>query len=146
MISYHTQNTDFKLSQKRKISNWVTHVIREEGRSVGDINFILTDDNYLLTVNERFLGHDYYTDVITFDTSSYSSSCKDKISGDIFISIDSIISNSVKFDVPFLSELYRVIIHGVFHLLGYNDLSEEEIVVMRSKEERALKLISLVNE
>lgn len=111
------------------INNWITDVCVSESALCGDISVILCSDEYLLEMNRQHLNHDYYTDVITFDYSEVN-----LISGDLFISVDRVKENSFDFNVSFSKELLRVIVHGVLHLLGFKDKSEDEIVLMRSKE------------
>lgn len=109
-------------------------LIKNELKKVGDIYFVFCSDEYLLEMNKKYLEHDYFTDVITFDYVE-----DEVISGDVFISIDRIRDNAGKFGVSFLEELYRVVFHGVLHLIGYNDKLDEEIVLMREKENYYLK-------
>ena len=110
-------------------------MILRKGKRVGNISYLFCDDEYLLGVNQQFLNHDTYTDIITFDYV-----VADLISGDIMISVDRVGENAVKFGVPFETELHRVIIHGVLHLLGQGDKSDIEAAEMRSQEENALAL------
>lgn len=110
-------------------------VCESEIRKLGDINVIFCSDNYILDINMKYLQHDYFTDIITFDY------CHDNIiSGDLFISIDSVKENSEYYGTDFQEELNRVLIHGVLHLIGYDDHSESDIKTMRSKEEYYLSL------
>ncbi|MGM0620076.1 MAG: rRNA maturation RNase YbeY [Bacteroidota bacterium] len=111
------------------IKNQLQQLIIEEGKEPGDISVIFCSDDYLLEMNKKHLQHDYYTDIITFN---YVEDLL--ISGDLFISADRIKDNAAKFGVAFLEELYRVIFHGVLHLIGYNDKTEAEQKVMRQKE------------
>jgi len=111
------------------IKNQLQQLIIEEGKEPGDISVIFCSDDYLLEMNKKHLQHDYYTDIITFN---YVEDLL--ISGDLFISADRIKDNAAKFEVAFLEELYRVIFHGVLHLIGYNDKTEAEQKVMRQKE------------
>jgi rRNA maturation RNase YbeY len=134
MVSYFNQDITFKFINKRVCSNWIKNVITEETmanpKRVGDISVIFCSDEYLLQVNRQFLSHDYYTDVITFDNSD------DKVvSGDIFISIDTVKSNADFYKQIFNDELHRVIIHGILHLLGYKDKSSKQKVMMTNKED-----------
>ena len=129
MIAFFTQDTDFRFKGKRLTSNWLKQVAVAEGRSVGDISIIFCSDNYLLDVNKKYLQHDYFTDIITFDYCEGS-----VLSGDLFISVDSVRENASFYGASFEDELNRVIVHGVLHLIGYDDHTDEEIAVMRSKE------------
>ncbi|MBO7145068.1 MAG: rRNA maturation RNase YbeY [Salinivirgaceae bacterium] len=110
-------------------------LVANEDRTLGDVNYILCSDAYLLDINRQYLNHDYYTDVISFDY------CEDNvISGDIFISVDTVADNAKEYGVTFEKELARVMIHGVLHFVGYNDKSDEEVPVMRAKENQYLSL------
>ena len=132
-IFFSTENIDFNLPNQEKVKKWVTHIVKMQGKRVGEINYLFCDDAYLIEVNRTYLNHDTYTDIITFDYVAGNI-----ISGDIFISIERVKENARLFDTPFEHELHRVIIHGVLHLLGQGDKSEEEAKAMRGKEEAAL--------
>ncbi len=134
MIDFHFE-TDFKIGSESVYSDWVTQVITSEGFILRQVDYIFCDDAYLLDINQKHLGHDTYTDIITFDYSEGKS-----IAGDVFISIERIEENAKKFKEEFLNELLRVMAHGVLHLMGYSDKSEKEIAVMRQKEEEKIKL------
>lgn len=141
MISYYNQGTNYKLKHKRSLSNWINQVVHLENSnfSVGNINVVFCDDEYVLDINKQFLNHNYYTDIITFDY------CENTlISGDLMISIDTVKSNAKEYDVPFIEELYRVIAHGVLHLLGYKDSTENEKSEMRVAENNALILLKSI--
>lgn len=112
-----------------KTTDWISQTIINEGKTVGEINIIFCNDEYLLKINQEHLTHDYYTDIITFDYSENTI-----ISGDLFISKDRVEENAEEYKVSFENELNRVIIHGILHLIGYNDKSESEIKEMRTKE------------
>ena len=128
-IKFFSENTKFNLKNKNLIKNWVNSTIISVNKKTGNINFIFTSDKHLLKINKEYLSHKYYTDIITFNY------CENEIvSGDIFISIDTIKYNSSRFNVAIIEELHRVIIHGVLHLLGFDDQSDEEKAVMREKE------------
>ena len=130
MVSYFTQDTDFKFKSKRLTSQWLKLVAQAESKKLGAVSVIFCSDNYLLDINKKYLNHDYFTDIITFDY------CEgDLISGDLFISIDSVKDNSDFFKSCFEDELNRVIVHGVLHLIGYDDHTESDVAVMRSKED-----------
>jgi len=120
------------------ISDWYTNVSSQENKELGDVTIIFCSDDYLLDVNRQHLDHDYYTDIITFDYSDFP-----LVSGDLFISVDRVKENAIDFNVSFEHELHRVIIHGFLHLCGYFDKSEEDELLMRSKENQALSLIGL---
>jgi probable rRNA maturation factor len=112
------------------VSSWLELVCKEEMKEVGDINYIFCNDEYLLEINRSYLDHDYYTDVITFDYSE--GPC---LSGDIFVSIDRVMENAKDFNVSFLNELCRVVVHGILHLAGYKDKLKDDEQLMRSKED-----------
>lgn len=130
MVSYFTEDITFPFKLKRLTSKWLKFVAHSEARRLGDISIIFCSDQYILDVNRKYLNHDYYTDIITFDY------CEgDLLSGDLFISIDSVRENAAFYGTAFENELNRVIVHGVLHLIGYDDHTEEEITQMRSKED-----------
>ncbi|MBN2670007.1 MAG: rRNA maturation RNase YbeY [Bacteroidales bacterium] len=118
---------------KQKTKQWIKEVVLSYNKKIGELNFIFTSDEKILEVNRTYLQHDYYTDVITFDYSE-----DQKISGDIFISLDTVKTNAEKYSQTFDNELYRVIIHGVLHLVGYQDHSDEDRAQMRKLENKAL--------
>ncbi|MBR6291528.1 MAG: rRNA maturation RNase YbeY [Bacteroidales bacterium] len=134
-IRFSVQSVDFDLPEPQKVRKWLAEVIRRRGKSVGNINYLFCDDEYLLGVNRQYLDHDTYTDIITFDYVAGG-----LISGDILISIDRVGENATKFGVPFEHELHRVVVHGVLHLLGQGDKSDDEAREMRRQEEEALAL------
>lgn len=129
MIRYFSADTRFNLKHKRVYNSWIKSIISSEDRRAGEISLIFCSDDYLLDINKKFINHDYYTDIITFDYCE-----EDIISGDLFISIDSVRANSETFGVSFQNELNRVIAHGILHLLKYDDHCDEDMKVMRSKE------------
>jgi rRNA maturation RNase YbeY len=136
MISFLTENIKMPKLDRKAVRAWITAVAATyEGRKVGDLSYIFCNDERILEVNKEFLGHDYYTDIITFDYSEPS-----KISGDMFISLDTVLSNSSKFHTSYDKELMRVIIHGVLHLCGINDKGPGERAVMEAAEEKALDM------
>ena len=134
-IQYFNEDISFPKVKKRIITDWIKKVIIAEGKEVGDISFISCSDEYLLEVNKKFLEHDYYTDVITFEYVE-----NDIISGDIFISIDRIKANSVEFKCDFTNEFLRILIHGVLHLIGYKDKTKSDKLLMTQKEDFYLNL------
>lgn len=134
-IRFSCQTVNFELPEAEKVKRWVSEVVVRRGKQVGNINYLFCDDEYLLGVNQQYLDHDTYTDIITFDYVAGG-----LMSGDIMISIDRVGENAVKFAVPFEHELHRVIIHGVLHLLGQGDKSDSEAAEMRRQEEDALSL------
>ena len=136
MISFLTENIKMPKLDRKAVRAWITEVAASyEGRQVGDLNYIFCNDDRILEVNKEFLGHDYYTDIITFDYSEPG-----RVSGDMFISLDTVLSNSSKFHTSYEKELMRVIIHGVLHLCGINDKGPGERAVMEAAEEKALDM------
>lgn len=135
MVRYFFEDTDFQFKPKRFTSSWLKTVAESEIRKLGDVNIIFCSDNYILDINQRYLQHDYFTDIITFDY------CNGNIlSGDLFISVESVRENALEYGTEFDEELNRVIVHGILHLVGYDDHAEDDIVVMRSKENYYLDL------
>lgn len=134
-IRFAVQDIYFELPQAENVKRWISEVVQRRQKRVGNISYLFCDDEYLLGVNQQYLNHDTYTDIITFDYVA-----ADLISGDIMISIDRVGENASQFGVPFEQELHRVIIHGVLHLLGQGDKSETEATEMRRQEEEALAL------
>lgn len=133
MIRFTTNDTEMPALDERKIGKWIRSVAAEYGFSVGKINYILCSDERELEVNRQFLGHDYYTDVITFDYSTPTT-----LNGDIFISLDTVRSNAEMVSTTFDHELLRILIHGVLHLTGQGDKTPETKAQMTQKEESAL--------
>jgi len=128
--------TDFKLVSERKTREWVSYCILDYGFKEGDLNYIFCDDNYLLKLNKEFLKHDTLTDIISFDYTIGK-----EIGGDIFISVERVVENAVKYSQSIDNELNRVIIHGVLHYMGFKDKSPDDEKVMRAQEEKCLKKI-----
>lgn len=136
MISYFLEDTNFKFNTRRRTSRWLKSVAEIENRSIGEINIIFCSDPYILDLNIKSLNHHFFTDIITFDY------CEgDILSGDLYISVDTVRANAEFYNTDFDNELYRVIVHGLLHLIGYDDHSDEEIAVMRSKEDFCLNLL-----
>ena len=133
-VYFHSEETPFTLSQKSLYSDWVHQIIQEHSFQAGDLSFIFCSNAYLLEINKQYLNHNYFTDVITFNYNQEAI-----LSGDIFISIDQVRLNAKALNLPFGMELSRVMIHGVLHLLGLNDKTEEETFLMRQAEDEALK-------
>jgi len=129
-ILFNYESVDFKLENTEFYINWIEQSAKNEAKEIGDISYVFCSDDYLLDINQRFLEHDFYTDIVTFDYT------EDKVlSGDLMISIDRVKDNSEKFGTPFHEELKRVMIHGILHLCGYKDKTKEEEQLMRSKED-----------
>ncbi len=136
MITYNTEGVKFPNIKKRATTAWLRRVAATYGRQLGDIGYLFCSDNKILEVNKEFLGHDYFTDIITFDYSS-----GDTISGDILISLDTVRSNAELFRRPYDEELHRVIIHGILHLCGINDKGPGEREIMEAAENKALSML-----
>ena len=135
MIRYFQEDIRFELKQKMLNNRWLKMVAGSEMRRLGAINIVFCSDNYILDVNMKYLQHDYFTDIITFDYCE-----KDVLSGDLFISIDSVRENAQFYGTEFADELNRVMVHGLLHLIGYDDHSEADIAVMRQKENYYLEM------
>ena len=133
-IHFHSEQIDFPDIDKKSIKNWIKTVIDSHKSKVGDLNYIFTSDENILAINNKYLEHNYYTDVITFDYTENK-----VISGDIFISLETVKTNSEKFEQAYPQELKRVIIHGVLHLIGFKDKTEPDAKEMRKQEDNALK-------
>ena len=129
MISYFTEDVKFVLKGKLLNNRWLKMVVGSEVKRMGDLSIIFCSDPYILDINLRYLQHDYFTDIITFDYCEGNT-----VSGDLFISIDSVRENALFYGASFEDELDRVMVHGVLHLLGYDDHTPEEQAVMRAKE------------
>ncbi len=134
-IFFSTENIDFELADEPKVKKWILAVVGAQGKRVGNLNYLFCDDSYLINVNRTYLNHDTYTDIITFDYVEGN-----VVSGDILISVERVRENATLFNSSFEQELRRVIIHGVLHLLGQADKSDEDAAEMRRKEESALAL------
>lgn len=132
MIDFYSE-TDFQLSNQEDITHWISNIIEAEKHELGDITFVFCDDNYLHKLNVDFLNHDTLTDIISFDNSLGK-----QVHGEIYISIDRVKENAEIFKVSFIDEIHRVIIHGIFHFCGFKDKSEDDALLMRSKEDEAL--------
>ena len=136
-ILFFTEDISFTLKQKTKIRDWIKKAIEDHQKKLKSINYIFTTDNYLSNINEDYLQHNTLTDIITFNLST----APNLIESDIYISIDRIIENSKCYSLPFTEELHRVMIHGILHLLGFNDKTEPEKKEMRKKENHYLALL-----
>ena len=135
MVRYFFEDIKFEYKNKQFNNRWLKLVAESEICRLGDINVIFCSDPYILNINLQYLGHDYFTDIITFDYSQ-----KPVISGDLFISVDSVRENAVFYSTEFQEELHRVIVHGILHLIGYDDHTDADTAVMRSKENYYLAL------
>lgn len=134
-INYQYQDIKFVLKEKRKVSKWINDVIKLHQKKLGSVSYIFCSNQYILELNQQYLNHNYFTDIITFDY------CYDNIvEGDIFISIDTVLDNSHRFKTNFNDELLRVIIHGVLHLVGFSDKTAKQQKQMRVLEDEALSI------
>ncbi|MBE6340814.1 MAG: rRNA maturation RNase YbeY [Bacteroidales bacterium] len=136
MINFYEEDIKSHLRNRRVIKQWIKDIISSYNYSTGNISYIFCSDDYLLNINRQYLSHDYYTDVITFDYDE-----NNIVSGDIFISVDTVKSNSEQYSVSYNCELYRVIIHGVLHLCGLKDKTPEDAKIMREAEEKSLQIL-----
>ncbi len=136
MITYNVDGVKMPKIKKRDTSAWICKVAASHGRKVGEIGYMFVDDEKILEVNNEYLGHDYYTDVITFDYDE-----DDVINGDIVISLDTVRTNAEQFGKTYDDELHRVIIHGILHLCGINDKGPGEREIMEENENKALALL-----
>lgn len=136
MITYNTDGVKMPKLKKREITKWIKAVAEIHGRIVGEIGYLFVNDEKILECNRDYLGHDYYTDIITFDYDEGS-----QINGDIVISLDTVHTNAEKFGKTYEEELYRVIIHGILHLCGINDKGPGEREIMEANENKALLLL-----
>ena len=132
MITFNSE-TSFTPKNQKKLAEWISNVISSEDFEVGEINYIFCDDIYLHKINQEFLKHDTYTDIISFDYTLGK-----EVGGDIFISIERVLENAEKFNEVFENELHRVMIHGVLHFMGYKDKTKKEKTLMRTKEDEKI--------
>lgn len=142
MIGFFSEDIKFVLKGKRRIGSWLKEVAGQRGYKVGELNYIFCSDEYLLGINRQFLGHDYYTDIITFDNSEDYLLEKGHpgVSGDIYISVDTVRANGSQYGEGFDRELLRVIAHGLLHLTGCDDVTDDLAKEMRAAENFALEL------
>ena len=136
MITYQAEGVKFPNIKRRDTTAWICRVAETYGKRVGEVGYMFVDDEKILEVNNEYLGHDYYTDIITFDY------CEgDTLNGDLVISLDTVRTNAEKFGKPYDEELHRVIIHGILHLCGINDKGPGEREIMEAAENRALSIL-----
>ncbi len=135
-VRFFSEYEGFHLADEARLKRWIAEVIKNHEKKTGKITYLFCSDERILKDNVAFLNHDTYTDIITFDCVE-----GDTVSGDILISVDRVGENALSFGVTFEQELYRVLIHGVLHLLGFKDKTESEAVQMRCKEEESLQLL-----
>lgn len=134
MINFFSEN-NFELEQKENYENWLRNVLISEEKKEGEINYIFCDDDYLHEINVKYLNHDDYTDIISFDNA-----VGNILHGDIFISTERVAENAEKFEVSFEEELKRVIAHGMLHFCGYKDKTDDDARLMRKKEDEKIKM------
>ena len=134
-IRYYAEEIKTPAIKRRTINNWIKAVAADHGYTVGEISYIFCSDEKILEVNREYLQHDYYTDIITFDYTE-----KNKISGDLFISLETVATNAQQFQSSYDQELHRVIIHGILHLCGINDKGPGEREIMEAAENQALQI------
>ncbi len=140
-ISYENCEIEFPHFDKNKVGKWILQIVENHQKEVGELNYTFCSDNYLLEINKAHLNHNYFTDIITFDYT-----VGDIVSGDLFISIDTVRDNAATYNCSFEEELHRVIIHGVLHLIGFNDKTDAEQAIMTSKENESLELLANLND
>ena len=136
-IAYYAEEVKLPAIKKKAVGDWIRKVASLYGKRTGDISYIFCSDEKILEVNKQYLQHDYYTDIISFDYTEGT-----KISGDLFISLDTVKSNSENFGTDYTEELHRIIIHGILHLCGINDKGPGEREIMTQKENEALALLT----
>lgn len=137
LIQFFAEEIDFELANQSQISEWLVNIATSHDAEIETINYIFCSDEYLLSINQQYLDHDYYTDIITFDNSVEGS----PILSDIFISIDRVQDNADQQGSTFDNELHRVLAHGLLHLLGFKDKKEDDQILMRQKEDACLSLL-----
>ncbi|MPQ48515.1 rRNA maturation RNase YbeY [Marinifilum sp. N1E240] len=140
LITYNSCETEIPAIDQKLISDWVNRVVVNNGSEIGEINYYFCSDDYLLQMNREHLNHDYFTDIITFDYT-----VANIISGDLFISVDTVKDNAEDYKCEYFEELHRVIIHGVLHLLGIDDKTDEDQEIMTQKEDESLVLLSEIH-
>ena len=138
MIHFFSEEVEFALPNEALVARWLNEVARTEKTQIADLSYVFCSDDYLLAINQQYLNHDYYTDVITFDHREQMS---EPVLGDIFISYERVIDNSEQLNLIVLDEIYRVMLHGLLHLLGYNDATSEEKLDMHLMEDKHLSSI-----
>ena len=134
MLKFFSEEINFKQPHPLKTSKWIKSILQSEGYKIGALNYIFCSDDYLLEINRQYLQHDYYTDIITFDNSEDEGI----LEGDIYVSVDRVKENAQNLGIAFDLELRRVLIHGLLHLVGFEDSTEDLKVEMRAKEDACL--------
>ena len=141
-IRYYIDCDNFRFNNRRIITRWLRESAAQEGYSIGDVNIIFTSSDKLLEINRQFLLHDYYTDIITFDESNLDEGI---LAGELYIDIETVADNAIQLNITPLEELHRVVVHGIIHLCGQGDKSDNEAAVMRKKEAEKLALLKSYN-
>lgn len=136
MVSFFSEDIDFKVVNPLKTKKWLKNASISEGYELSQLNYVFCTDEYLLEINKQYLDHDYFTDIITFDNSEEDN----QLEGDIYISVDRVRENAATFHTDFDTEMRRVLIHGLLHLAGHDDTSEALKTAMRAKEDEYLRL------
>ena len=139
MINLINEGIELPDIHEYRVKLWINRIVEQKDKYIEDLTLVFCSDEYILEVNQNYLQHDYYTDIITFDYC-----CGSKISGDLIISLDTVLSNSQKYNTSYDTELHRVIIHGVLHLLGYQDKTDSDAKEMRRNEDFALKQLETI--
>ncbi|KQS23756.1 rRNA maturation RNase YbeY [Dyadobacter sp. Leaf189] len=134
MLNFFSEDVEFNLPRPLKTKKWLKISSESEGYIISELNYIFCSDDYLLEINKEYLNHDYYTDIVTFDNSEEEK----QLAGDIYVSVDRVRENAETFQVDFETELRRVLVHGLLHLMGYGDSNDEEKALMREKENQHL--------
>lgn len=140
-IQFFDEESGFTLQTKNQYKRWLREIAEKENHKIKELTFIFCTDEYLYNINVEYLNHHTYTDIITFDNSEH----KGEIEGDVFISIERITDNAKKEGVPFIQELHQVMSHGLLHLMGYKDKSQEDISTMRAMENQSIVLFQNIN-
>ena len=135
-IRFFSENISYQLNEQEKVMTWLSTVIKSKGKLLSNINYIFCDDEYLIDINQKYLGHDTYTDIITFDNSEK----KNELEADIYISVERVKENAEKFDIENDEELRRVMVHGILHLCGLQDKLDDEKEIMRVNEDECLEI------
>lgn len=134
-IRFFAEDTPYQLRKRNLLRQWLQQVVAEHGKKLDELSIVICSDDFLLSVNQEYLNHDYFTDIITFDYGEDNS-----VSGDVFVSIDRVRDNAKELGLKVTDELHRVLVHGILHLLGYSDKSKAEKQEMRTKEDYCLTL------
>lgn len=140
MINFYTEDANHIPLDEQETEAWLMSVVRTENKHLEEVNYILCSDSYLLKINQEYLDHDYYTDIITFPYSYQP------IKSDIYISVDRVTENAATEKVSFAQELHRVIVHGLLHMCGYDDHDSDSKIIMRQKEDQFLTLIDPIDQ